>query len=286
MSRRDNGPAISFFSFQDIITSITGILFLVVLLLLLLLFETDRSAPVPDSAVSEPIADLRKTLRNLQTQISEQEAETESFRKQIEELRNFPPARLEAEREELLSAIRRETEETAALRADSKKLEERLPLLEERREQLEFRSTRLARQLARLQSQLEEQETVLHREQLSRERREKLIRYSVRGNFPKQPRIIECGPKDFRAGSPESATPALILPASTPTERIRAVDEILKWAGTHDPSQVFFFLLAKPSAFAVTEELADRLSRAGYDRGREVMPSDDSTVFEESEHGR
>ena len=34
MPKRDHTPAISLFSFQDIITSITGIMFLVVLLLL------------------------------------------------------------------------------------------------------------------------------------------------------------------------------------------------------------------------------------------------------------
>ena len=35
MPKQDHTPAVSLFSFQDIITSITGIMFLVVLLLLL-----------------------------------------------------------------------------------------------------------------------------------------------------------------------------------------------------------------------------------------------------------
>ena len=45
MSKKDDSPAISLFSFQDIITSITGIMFLVVLLLLLLIFESKPITP-------------------------------------------------------------------------------------------------------------------------------------------------------------------------------------------------------------------------------------------------
>ena len=55
MPKQDHTPAVSLFSFQDIITSITGIMFLVVLLLLLFILEAE-----PEAAGREPREKLKE----------------------------------------------------------------------------------------------------------------------------------------------------------------------------------------------------------------------------------
>ena len=65
MSRKDDTPAISFFSFQDIITSITGIMFLVVLILVLMILRSPSNAiRQREMKVSGEIRELEKNLWN------------------------------------------------------------------------------------------------------------------------------------------------------------------------------------------------------------------------------
>ena len=54
MARRNNAPAISFFSFQDIVTAVTGIMFLIVFLQLLVIFESRAG-----KMVESPVVDNR-----------------------------------------------------------------------------------------------------------------------------------------------------------------------------------------------------------------------------------
>ena len=57
MSKKDNTPAISFFSFQDIITSVTGIMFLVVMLLVLMVLRS------PVNAIRQKEMNVSKEIR-------------------------------------------------------------------------------------------------------------------------------------------------------------------------------------------------------------------------------
>ena len=78
MSRKDDSPAISLFSFQDIITSITGIMFLVVILLVIFLFESK-----PKKADADP--ETVKMQKSIYAEIVELEKILADFRKQEEE---------------------------------------------------------------------------------------------------------------------------------------------------------------------------------------------------------
>ena len=71
MSKKDDSPASSLFSFQDIITSIPGIMFLVVLLLLLLIFEADPVAEPPKQTDKDKqqMQAVMQEINNLKAQI-------------------------------------------------------------------------------------------------------------------------------------------------------------------------------------------------------------------------
>lgn len=273
MSGRNNGPAISLFSFQDIITSITGIMFLIVLMLMLLMLELD-SIPADGSAVDPQLDELRRTAASLRTEASRQEADTADLMKQLDELRKLDPAELEKRRNKLLEEIRRlaagaSNLDEAALRQkrEAEEFAARRKTIEEETRQLS-ESIKLKQQYA---ARLRKEVDRLAAEKLQRDR---LIPYTVSRSSGKTPVLIECSAKGFRAMALGEDTPPADFPAGG--------EELLKWAKRRNPDEVFFFLLAKPSAFLQTELLADRLAAAGYDRGREVMPAEESTVFAEA----
>ena len=96
MSRRGrSGPAISLFAFQDIITSVTAIVIVVVLFLALDLVQRKQAAHADTSAgvaedLTARIAELRSELARLQAQT----AKTDST---VREVAQFSPAELQAE---------------------------------------------------------------------------------------------------------------------------------------------------------------------------------------------
>ncbi|MDB5341231.1 MAG: hypothetical protein JWN70_6850 [Planctomycetaceae bacterium] len=96
MSRRGrSGPAISLFAFQDIITSVTAIVIVVVLFLALDLVQRKESAHADSPAgvvedLTERIAELRAELERLQ-------AETTRTDATVRELAQHSPAELQAE---------------------------------------------------------------------------------------------------------------------------------------------------------------------------------------------
>lgn len=96
MSRRGrSGPAISLFAFQDIITSVTAIVIVVVLFLALDLVQRKESAHADSPAVvvedlTERIAELRAELERLQSETTRADAT-------VRELAQHSPAELQAD---------------------------------------------------------------------------------------------------------------------------------------------------------------------------------------------
>ena len=107
MSRKDNSPGISFFSFQDIITSITGIMFLVVLMLVLMILNSpSHAARQKAREVSEEIGKLEEDLTVLRKSLEQLDRQTDRQRKRVAELEKL---KLETLPELKLSLIRKLT---------------------------------------------------------------------------------------------------------------------------------------------------------------------------------
>ena len=93
MPRRDDGnSAVSLFSFQDIITSITGIMFLVVLMLVLSLLSSH--IPEKTSAQSRENARLRAEAAALQAAVNTLKLHNQDNDRQLAELRKLSPEEL------------------------------------------------------------------------------------------------------------------------------------------------------------------------------------------------
>ncbi|MES2787975.1 MAG: hypothetical protein V4719_00025 [Planctomycetota bacterium] len=96
MSRRGrSGPAISLFAFQDIITSVTAIVIVIVLFLALDLIQRKQSAHAGTaSSVGE---DLTARIAELQAELTRLQAETTRTDAAVREVAQFSPAELQAE---------------------------------------------------------------------------------------------------------------------------------------------------------------------------------------------
>lgn len=96
MSRRGrSGPAISLFAFQDIITSVTAIVIVIVLFLALDLIQRKQSAHAGTaSGVGE---DLTARIAELQAELTRLQAETTRTDATVREVAQFSPAELQAE---------------------------------------------------------------------------------------------------------------------------------------------------------------------------------------------
>lgn len=96
MSRRGrSGPAISLFAFQDIITSVTAIVIVVVLFLALDLVQRKESAHADSPA--GVVEDLTERIGELRAELERLQAETTRTDATVRELAQFSPAELQAE---------------------------------------------------------------------------------------------------------------------------------------------------------------------------------------------
>ena len=266
MPKQDHTPAVSLFSFQDIITSITGIMFLVVLLLLLFILEAE-----PEAAGREPREKLKEAaarVEELRRQLDLNRAADHELLRKIGEYRRNDPRLLQQRREELQRQARELSAEAelAGLRRD-------LEAAEKRREELRLQLKAAGQRETELRGELEQAE--------NRElRRRRLVPYTVDGDFGMDPVLAECGPDGIRAlALADKSVHDFRRPGAL--TYFESVEAFMSWARTLDASRVYFCVLVKPAAFRYAEVTASQLQAAGFRRGLEVMPSDESTIFGE-----
>ena len=130
MARKDNSPAVSFFSFQDIITSVTGIMFLVVIMLVLVALQQE-----PFYESQRKSEELQKELTEAERQLKQTRDSLDALRKQfaernkrIEELKKLQPEKLPALKKKWVRKLR---EVDASIRQLSDAVEQ----IERRREE-------------------------------------------------------------------------------------------------------------------------------------------------------
>ena len=273
MSRKDNSPGISFFSFQDIITSITGIMFLVVMMLVLMvLLSPSNAARQQARAVAGEIRELEKSLAELRQLLAALDSQSEAQRKRIEELgklklETLPDLKASLVRkltaaDEAMPRLRSETDRFLLLRkkesAAGVRLQEKTVACGIRRDALNAAITRLKK-------------TVAENRKIS-ERMKNMLRFVWDRRDSREPVLMVCGATEIAATT---------LTGSTGTQVFNDLDNCLDWCRKHDPDTTYFILLLKPGSFHYAEKFSGELKKAGFRRGREVLPDDKTTVFGE-----
>ena len=273
MSKKDNTPAISFFSFQDIITSVTGIMFLVVMLLVLMVLRSPVNAiRQKEMNVSKEIRELEKPLRELRRALAALNGRTEAERKRLEELKKLKLESLPGLKASLIEKLNAADAEIRSLQEETKYL--RSQLKQEQKTAETFRTRLDADKSANTALESEIRELVKHiaEEQQLRKKMEKVLRFVWDRQNSRNPVLLVCGETEISANMLRGKTEQVVFDDYA---------KCLEWCKSQDRNEVYFILLIKPSAFTYAEKFSLELLDAGFQRGREVLPDDKTVIFGE-----
>jgi myosin heavy subunit len=269
MSRRGRGGTpISLFAFQDIITSVTGIMILITLILALELIQKTEGSP--QNRTNELTAELQQATQQaatVQTTVAATQAEIENIR---------------------ASLAGSETELLATLKVDSTKVSQQLQDLAELNKLLEAElaaSTRQVQEAETASQSIEAEkdskaqdhqtlesinETVQQKiEELKKLRQANRVIFNTSQSGPKTPWLVELGADKILAaeagkkGPPQSfATPVAFV----------------TWARKQNRASQYFVLLVKPATITQFETVRQALEKAGFEVGFDLLKADQTAI--------
>lgn len=284
MPRKDHSPAISFFSFQDIITSVTGIMFLVMLILTLLLLTRQKMDSPSRPRETEEIRTLRENLRQLQDDIARVTAQSQKTQKRIEELKKLDAKSIPRRRQEILEKIADLKNTLETLRQKQTQTRQTIDDLSRQTAQLTADNSDKEQKLTALKD--DRQQKSAQKDKLEEEKKNasKVMRFTWARSLAQKPILVECAGNVIRAGHYNSDVPLVeFTGGSTPGEQAGLRERFFVWAQSFKPADTYFILLAKPSGFENAEYMSLFLGVKGFLRGREVLPGDDVVVFQSAQ---
>ncbi len=287
MARRDDSPPISLFSFQDIITSITGIMFMVVLLLVLQILHAkavpNAKADPSDHPPAAEISSLSVRRDSLSRQLADAKKREAELRKRVAQMRALPLDNVPKTMELLKRRI-------AAAEAETARLDSETAGFAVNGEKNHLSAENSGKSVKQLRHELEQAvaKTKNSRETAERlkqeiERRKKMLSYSIEGNSSKKLIIVECRGAGIiaKAADPEKPVDFRHPELSGIEARVASCSDFFRWAKKRNPRSEYFSLVITPAAFGYWELLDSELDSAGFTRGREIIPDNETTFFPE-----
>lgn len=251
--RRTAGPAISLFSFQDIITSVMGILLFVALLLALQLVQA--AVKVQEVAAEpEPSAEEMQRLEKKEAELEDELRQLASHTQDYSQLSPEGVAALRRQVEDAAAQLREMEERTekAFVRGNSEMREESQEI-----EELKRQDKELDRELARIDSELRRLGAM------------KELTFHLSGFEGSNRYVLELGRevwKVYRVSRSGDASPVSEWTGSLVARKSQA----LRWCEQLNGSD-YVFLFVRPSAREEARELIERLRARGIPRGFEPL---------------
>jgi len=265
MSRRGRtAPPISLFSFQDIITSVAGIIILITLLLAVELLQrklsdTPASFNVPAAPLRQELAAAAQERERLRVQLQQQAAEAE-------ELVAASPQRLAQDQAAAEDLVRRLEQELQALEAQAQRAKQAA-------QQAQTSSAaRVAdrQKLADLRREIQEKQ-----DEIDRLRRENRVIYNPAPGDSKAAWLVDLSADTLRAAALGKTAPPQVFAGASATARSR---NLLAWAKGRDARREYFVLLVRPSAVQAFDAIYQELKAAGFDIGFDCITDDVSVI--------
>ena len=278
MPRRDDeNSAVSLFSFQDIITSITGIMFLVVLMLVLSLLSSH--IPEKTSAQSRENARLKAEAAALQAAVNTLKLHNQDNDRQLAELRKLSPEELHRRLTVLQETLKKMQENFKQQEAAMFQQKSRNDLAEKKLAQLDAMTVKLTESNTIRQKQLAVTQQELQKLRHKFEQQKSLLRYSIERSSGKTPILIELGSDGIQ-----------LLDTSTMQKqdlRGKGIEDSLNNLQNifpqFDPARYYFSAAVKPGGFIYAGKVLQLLKKSGFERGVEILPDDRSSLFQEKE---
>ena len=283
MSRKDDSPAISLFSFQDIITSITGIMFLVVILLVIFLFESK-----PKKADADP--ETVKMQKSIYAEIVELEKILADFRKQEEEQKKLL-AELQKMSPETIEKRKKELEK----RISGLKIRQRVILKDQAEmrlfkedaikniQNLKIKSENTVKKSLETEQQITENKKILEDLKIKVAEAKKSVSFSVEKSSDKKFILAEFGKNGFRIKDfVLNQDHDLRKPGISDEEHI---DNFILWVSKRDRNNEFISVILGPSKLKYWQYISGKLKEMFFVYGVEFYPDDDSTIFIDNHGG-
>ncbi|MCL2711646.1 MAG: hypothetical protein FWE95_12275 [Planctomycetaceae bacterium] len=276
MSQRRTRIRISLFSFQDIITSVVGVVLLITLILLLqLISQMSATPPSPTMTVQElrqQIADilpvlaelqdsiavlhrareqsevftpshdqtdaLQSTVDRLETNVATTEKRIEGIKKRIDELKNDQAIRRLAETDRAIDEL---TNKIAEIQQQTKEITDEAAALRAKIRELKSKSTALDQQIA--------SSAALQ------------LKVTVPKDTDKTAFIL-----DYRQG-----TITVIPTDGSPNQRFSSRSQFANWVSGRNYATEHFVVYMRPSRFGQQDDIVKDLRARGFDVGLQVI---------------
>lgn len=283
--RRSADSPVTFFSFQDIITSVTGILILVTLLLALeLILRSD--AQHHSGVTDQDLAQLASQLRRAEdTRLVMERSASES--RQWRQL-------LQGDGNPDVGALERAKSEVADISSDNQLMERQLLQIVAESDRLRGEAASLKlivremisqgaqenAELAKVEASVGTQKTTAAEAERQVEATNEAMRSAAKSKklfiLPgaangKIPIIVDCANRRFAAGVAQANGE---LSKQSSWSGARARDEFKRWAEHRDRTKEYFVFMVRPDGVADFDSLLMGLRAARFDVGWDAVPQD------------
>lgn len=276
---------ISLFSFQDIVTSLTGIMVIVILVIALQMMETtqelERQPEDPEwQELLEENQRLQATLAALKSgQMPDDSPEAEEFQlllamdeAEVEALLADARHQLQASLDELAQAeamceqaaaeLADLTASSAAVRDDAR---EQLEILKAQMQQLAEELDNLEEEIAALREQVRVLELAKVDLEGQGEMKAKKLNFAFTGSRNYTPILVEClGGNRFKGG----------VYLSKDVMDFTSLEALCRWLGRFDTAQYYPVLLIRKNAFADEGEIVAAVEKTVMRLGKDPIPND------------
>ena len=269
MRHRKQTEAFSLFSFQDIITSVTGILILLTLFLALQLVQAKTNGTGLNDAVSDE--DLKRSVQQVDAQIEQLHKTLDSGHTFLNEFAGLSPTSLVQEESRLKQTLEQ-------LRTEIPQLQSDVAAIESERHKLPSTSDT---------SSAESNLSVAHHEVEALQRELESLRaanrivYNVAPDVKKTAWLVDLSGESIRVTKPGVKESSLKFEDEQDTSRI---EHFLAWASAREPDSDYFVLLVRPRTLATYRIIYERLNGIGFAIGVDLLERD-ATLIDLSEVG-
>ena len=267
---KDRGTPISLFSFQDIVTSLTGIMVIVILVIVLQLAEARFNYENPKSDNPEYL-ELKEKMKELAERLKQLKTAGEEMPEEVKAYLNTPVEAID-------SQLETEKKATASMNAEMERnAKDKVTLkltLEQIRQLLEAsKAEKKELAAAEKDGSTETLERQLEQLRLENERLRNNIRitadkveFSFTGVMSRQPILIECTGNGFRAQ---------VYKSDDAVTEYKSLSSLENWLRQQDLKTCYPVLLLRKSYFSHLDEILIALHRVDKDIVLGIEPLDD-----------
>lgn len=266
-NKRGNEEApVTLFSFQDIVTSLSGIMIFLVLMLAVEVVSRQEQTTAPQThpapAAAVAAGDDAAALAALRAESARLDAAVAAARAANQRAAGGTP--LEAVRRQVAETREAEALRPALNRAQAQQAAARTALDQATQERERVRS-----QASQLQARVAAQEN-----ELARSKAGKRVFFIPEKGANKTPWLVQCTADSLRAGRLGQKDAVREFATGAAGEK-----ELLAFVQARQPDADAFVILMKPSGVAVAMRLVNQIQTAGFDVGYDALEEDSEIVF-------